>query len=40
MNLDTFLTIVFLVVGIISYALYCLGTENVYLKYKDQKVRK
>lgn len=38
MNLDTFMTVVGALITIVSYAVYRLGSKNVYVKYKDQEV--
>lgn len=38
MDFDTFVGIACLIGAVISYGIYRYGQENVYLKYKDQKV--
>lgn len=38
MSLETFLGIVCLAGAVISYGISWYASENVYLKYKDQKV--
>ena len=38
MSFDTFLKIAFVVLAIVSYGLYRYSINNVYLKYKDQRV--
>ena len=38
MNLDTAIGIVFFVLAAVSYGAYRYASENVYLKYKEQRV--
>ena len=38
MSLDTFLTIVFFVLGVAGYVAYRYLGKNVYLTYKDQRI--
>jgi hypothetical protein len=38
MALENFLIIASLILGVVSYVCYRYCTENVYLKYKEQRV--
>ena len=38
MKLETILAIMFFVLGAVGYIVYRYGSENVYLRYKDQRV--